>query len=67
MKVCQRVAPSISAASNISGGIAARPASRITNMNGVHCQTSAAMMAMKFQGVWVSQLIATGSEELAQR
>ena len=30
-------------------------------MNGVHCQTSAVMMAMKFQGVWVSQLICTGS------
>ena len=29
-------------------------------MNGVHCQASAVMMAMKFQGVWVSQLISTG-------
>ena len=28
-------------------------------MNGVHCQTSARMSAMKFHGLWVSQLIVT--------
>ena len=54
------MAPSSSAASNSSGGIADRPESRITNMKGVDCQTSAVTMAMKFQGVWVSQLISTG-------
>ena len=39
-KVCQRDAPSISAASNGSAGKLARPPSAINITSGVHCHTS---------------------------
>src|ERR1043166_38857 len=41
--VCQRLEPSISAASYGSSGIACNPASSTRNTNGVHCQTSTAI------------------------
>src|ERR1051325_11800933 len=41
--VCQRLEPSISAASYGSSGIACKPASSTRNTNGVHCQTSTAI------------------------
>lgn len=44
-KICQVLAPSILAASMTSSGRLCRPASRISIMNGVHCQTSAASTA----------------------
>jgi len=52
-KICQLVAPSILAASTTSRGRLWRPASRISIMNGVHCQTSAAMIA--HSGAWLIQ------------
>ena len=44
-KICQPLAPSIRAASITSSGRPCSPASRISIMNGVHCQTSAKMTA----------------------
>ena len=49
-KICQLLAPSILAASTTSSGRLWRPASRISIMNGVHCQTSAAMIAQSGPG-----------------
>ena len=43
--VCQAFAPSTVAASNGSAGSDCSPARSSRNMNGVHCQISAAMMA----------------------
>ena len=42
---CQREAPSIAAASSCSWSTLASAASRMMNMNGVHCHTSQMMIA----------------------
>ena len=44
LKICQLLAPSMRAASTTSRGRLCRPASRMSIMKGVHCQTSAAMI-----------------------
>ena len=43
-KICHGLAPSILAASMTSSGRPCSPASRISIMNGVHCQISATMI-----------------------
>ena len=53
VKVCHPDAPSTWAASITSPGRDCRPASRISVMNGVHCQISSNSTARR--GNWVSQ------------
>ena len=53
-KICQALAPSIRAASMTSSGRLCSPASRISIMNGVHCQTSATIDRAT-AGAWLIQ------------
>ena len=46
-KICQRPAPSTIAASSVSRSRPSRPASRTMYMNGIHCQTSPMITAIR--------------------
>ena len=53
VNICQWLAPSTAAASRTSPGRDCRPASRISVMNGVHCQIR--VTSMELSGNWVIQ------------